>query len=429
VRDLLVTFIIFSTLPVILFQPHVGILVWTWISLMNPHRLTWGFARTLPFAEYVGAATILAALNPAAPKRLQVTLETALLFLFAAWTLLTTSYALAPELAWNHWDKVSKILLMAFLTVTLITTRKQLDQFVWVTVLSVGYYGVKGGIFTIRTGGQHWVHGPDRSFIAGSNHLGAALIMIIPLMYYLRRRTERQWIRYALDVSMALTAVATLGTQSRGAMLGLAVMMGFLVLKGRKGWLAGFALLMMFLAFQLMPQKWFDRMDTIRTYEQDRSAMGRINAWHFAFNVAKDRPLGGGFNCFTRQWFAVYAPDPTDVHDSHSIYFEVLGEHGFVGLFIYLSLAGVTWRTCSNITRKAKKHEQTMWLSELARMLQVSMSGFVVTGAFVGLAYFDLYFVLVSITVVAKSILRDELAEQETVLESQWRGRVPLRTL
>jgi len=72
-----------------------------------------------------------------------------------------------------------------------------------------------------------------------------------------------------------------------------------------------------------MPDAWMQRMGTIKTYEQDGSAMGRINAWHFAFNLALDRPIvGGGFETFQPDLFLKYAPEPENYHDSHSIYFE-----------------------------------------------------------------------------------------------------------
>ena len=60
--------------------------------------------------------------------------------------------------------------------------------------------------------------------------------------------------------------------------------------------------------------------------------MGRINSWHMAFNVANDRPLvGGGFELYTPKTFARYAPNPEAIHSAHSVYFQILGEHGYVG--------------------------------------------------------------------------------------------------
>jgi len=47
-RDLFVTAVIFGLLPFIFKRPWVGILVWAWLSYMNPHRLAWGFALISP---------------------------------------------------------------------------------------------------------------------------------------------------------------------------------------------------------------------------------------------------------------------------------------------------------------------------------------------------------------------------------------------
>jgi probable O-glycosylation ligase (exosortase A-associated) len=107
----------------------------------------------------------------------------------------------------------------------------------------------------------------------------------------------------------------------------------------------------------MMPSKWFDRIDTINTYEEDSSAMGRINAWKMATNLAMDRPLtGGGFEIYDPGVFMQYAPNPYDIHAAHSIYFQVLGEHGFVGLFLYLILGFLTWRTGTWIIKHTWLH-------------------------------------------------------------------------
>jgi probable O-glycosylation ligase (exosortase A-associated) len=157
-------------------------------------------------------------------------------------------------------------------------------------------------------------------------------------------------------------------------------------------------------------------MDTIGTYEQDTSAMGRINAWHFAVNVANDRPVfGGGFRVFSPEKFAVYAPDPDDYHDAHSIYFEVLGEQGWVGLAIFLAFGIGAWRAASSVGRKADLGERPHWTGELCRMVQVSLAGYAVGGAFLGLAYFDLYYNLVAFIVLARATVDEPIANDDGV--------------
>lgn len=378
--------------------------MWTWISLMNPHRLAWGFARDFPFAKVVAGTTLTSVAISPSQIRLPLARETFLLLMLVGWMLTTTMFSLEPDLAWDQWSKVSKILLVVFVTTLLLTNRERIEGFIWMIVLSLGFYGVKGGLFTLLTGGAYHVLGPEASFIEDNNHLGLALVMVIPLMRYLQQVSERRWVRCGLGASMVLTAVAVLGTQSRGAFLGLMAMFAFLIIRGRhKLILSTLAIFMIPIAFLVMPDSWFERMESIRDFRQDQSAMGRINAWSFAFRVASDRPLlGGGFECFTPRLFHVYAPDPTDFHDAHSIYFEVLGEHGFIGLFIFLALGALLWRTCSWMISRSERVAEVAWVSDLARMLQIGLFGYAVSGAFVGLAYFDLYYNFIAIAVGTK---------------------------
>ena len=137
--------------------------------------------------------------------------------------------------------------------------------------------------------------------------------------------------------------------------------------------------------------------------------MGRINAWEFAINLANDRPvIGGGYNIFKRRWFRVYAPDPDNVHDSHSIYFEVLAEHGYPGLVLFIGLLLSTWVSGSRIIRACKGNSELGWAENLARMLQVSIIGFMAAGAFLGLAYFDYFYHIVAIMIMLKVLVLGE---------------------
>jgi probable O-glycosylation ligase (exosortase A-associated) len=158
-----------------------------------------------------------------------------------------------------------------------------------------------------------------------------------------------------------------------------------------------------------MPETWWAKMHTTIEYQQDSSALGRINAWHFAWNLAMARPvIGGGFETFTPQLFQIYAPEPYRFHDVHSIYFEALGEHGFVGLALFLTLAALTWRTGSRLIRLARAPEHA-WARQLGAMAQVSLIGYWTGGAFLGLAYFDGYYLVISLLVLALSVLEREL--------------------
>lgn len=401
-RDILVTAIVFGVLPFIFRRPWIGILLWCWLGYMNPHRQTWGFAYDMPFAFICAIVTITAFLFSKEKREFIWTRETVLLLIFIGWMLTTTFFAFYPGLAWVQWDKVWKIQLMVFLTALIIKERQHLHWMIWIIALSLGYYGVKGGIFTIVHGGAYRVQGPAGTFFGGNNEMALVLAMLIPLIRYLQLQEPRKWVRMGLGTAMLLSGVAAIGSQSRGGLVAMGAMGVFLWLKSRHKLTTGiYIVIAVGVIHAVMPQEWYDRMYTIKTYQEDDSALGRINAWHTAFNVAKDHVTGGGFEMFQRSTFRQYAPDPYRVHDVHSIYFEIMGEHGFIGFAIFILLALFTWLRANQVIRECKKDPERKWASDLAAMIQVSLVGYGAGGAFLGLAYFDLTYHLMIILLLA----------------------------
>lgn len=415
-RDIAVTLAVFATLPFIIRRPWIGILVWTWLGFMNPHRLAWGFSTTMPFAQIVALTTLFALFLSREPKRIPWERETVVLLVFVAWMLFTTIFAVYPQLAWEQFEKVIKIELMIIVAMIVINTPERLKYLVWTIALSLAFYGIKGGIFTTLNGGVYRVQGPFGSFIAGNNEMGLALAMTVPLLYFLARSALSRAVRFSVYAAMVLTALAAIGTQSRGALLAMAAMGLVFWLKARNKLivmiLAGLSVAFVAL---VMPEAWYERMATIQTYQEDRSALGRLNAWSMAFNLALARPIGGGFETFRREMFALYAPEPWNVRDVHSIYFEVLGEHGFIGLGLFILLALLTWRSATAIKRTVKGDREWAWMGDLAAMVQVSMVAYFAAGTFLGMAYFDYYYNLVLIVVVARALLRQRPAVRTEV--------------
>jgi putative inorganic carbon (HCO3(-)) transporter len=405
-RDILVTLIVFASLPLVLKNPVTGVLMWVWISVMNPHTQSWGFAQTFPYAFVIAVFTLFSLAVSRSPKTLPMTACTAVLLAFVLWMNVTTLFALFPAAAHEQWNKVMKIMLMSVVTLIVIRSREDIHRLIWVLVGSLGYYGVKGGIFTIRGGANDRVWGPEGTFIGDNNAIALALIITIPLMLYLYRTSSRRWVRFGMAAAMLLSALAALGSYSRGGLLAIAAMLCFLWLKSRSKALAGILLAgaaPLFLLF--MPQSWSHRMDTIGEYEADESAMGRINAWRMAYNLARDRFFGGGFEIAEPSTFLRYAPNPTDVHAAHSIYFQVLGEHGFVGLGLYLLLGVLTWRSAAWVVRHGAHRQDAAWAVTLATMIQASMIGFAVGGAFLSLVYYDVPYYLMAAVVAMRVLL------------------------
>lgn len=415
-RDILVTLIVFASLPYIFKRPFFGAVMWIWISVMNPHTQGWGFAQNMPFAAIIAGTTVLSMM--AKPKEISFpnTGLTWLLIAFTAWIGVTTVFAIGPEDPLPLLNKVVKIMGMTIVVSMLVRTRKEIETLVWVVVISLGYYGVKGGLFTVRSGGAYRVWGPSGTFIEGNNEVALALIMVVPLMLYLVPLIANKWGKRAMWASAGLCALASLGSYSRGAALAMAAMLSFLWLKSHNKLKLGVLLVMMApLALVFMPEQWHSRIDTINNYEQDGSAMGRINAWMMAINLAADHPLtGGGLQIYNAEIFSRYAPNPEDIHAAHSVYFQVLGEHGYVGLLLYLALYFVVWRNGTWVINNAGRLPELEWAPRLVRMLQVSIVGFLVGGAFLSLAYFDVPYYIMVIMVATRLLVERTLTEHAT---------------
>ena len=360
----------------------------------------------MPVVFIVAIVTMIGMLIAKEAKRMIWSREIILLLIFLVWMAVTTTQAFFIDLAIDQYIKVSKIQILTFMALLLLTTRERVHAFIWMIVLSLGFYGIKGGIFTIVNGGAYRVQGPETSFIEGNNELALALIMTIPLMRYLHLQATRHLVKQGLVAAMMLTAIAAIGSQSRGALVAITVMGTMFWLKSRNkiGTLVLIALAVAAIV-GIMPEEWYARMNTIETYEEDASALGRINAWWTAWNVANDRITGGGFWMFQRSVFEIYAPEPGRVHDAHSIYFQILGHHGFIGLAIFLTLLAMTWLKCSSIIRIGKKEPRLNWARDLAAMIQVSIVGYMSAGAFLGLGYFDYIYHLIAVAVVVHHLV------------------------
>ncbi|HET6724720.1 MAG TPA: putative O-glycosylation ligase, exosortase A system-associated [Gammaproteobacteria bacterium] len=427
-RDLFLALVIFGLIPFIFTSPYIGVLVWSWLGYMNPHRLTWGFAYSFPWVQLVAISTILGFIFSAKEKfRLPVRGVSILFLVLLAWMAVTSYFAFVPDVAWSRFEIFVKIMVLVFFTLLLVQTRERLHWLMWVIALSIGFYGVKGGLFVIATGGHYVVIGPSESFIHNSNDIALAMAMVIPLMRYLQLQEKKKWIRIGLWGAMGLTSVAVLGTYSRGGMLTLGAVLLMMFWKSRGKWIiAAVAIIAVPVMLTLVPQKWYVRMSTIDSYQQDESAMGRIQSWKFATNIALDRPLvGGGFRPYLKPGaWAKYAPPDTPRREIHSIYFKMLGEQGFVGLAIFMLLLLLSWRNLVWVRKRTQDLPEYKWAYDLASMLYVSGVAYCVGGAFLPQPYFDLAYQLLAVGLLVRVRVEKDLPATEAAPAPAVQARV-----
>ncbi len=416
-RNLLIYALVFASVPAIFAWPYLGVLAWTWVSFMNPHRLAFGSVESFPVGEVIAIATLVAWLISREPKQLPMRPVVIAMLTYFAFTTLTSVTAVNQTLAWNKWEIYAKVILFTLVAISLMRSQIRLHALIWVMVASCGYFAFKGGLFTVLTGGSYMVFGPPGTFHGDNNGIAITFLMILPLLRYLQLQTENRFASISLLGAQVLTLAAILGTHSRGALLALIAMMTYLLIRSRNFGILALALVSGVIAFSLMPTEWRDRQLSTLDYAEDESAQGRITMWIYAIDVANDHPLlGGGFDVFyDRDYRMKYLPRKEDGtlvtgRAAHSIYFEVLGEHGYGGLILFLALGVMGFLSAERICRRCRLRPDLKWVTDLMPMCQASMVAFAVGGAFLNKATFDLYYHILAIIVIAEIVALRALA-------------------
>jgi probable O-glycosylation ligase (exosortase A-associated) len=410
-RDVVLSAVIIGLLPIGFLHPIIGVYVSAWLTYMVPHRLTWGFAYDVPWVLMTTAALFLGWLisrEPHAPPRLK---QLYLYYAFILWTLLC--YALGPwqEYGADKIDKMWKGAVFLFIAASMFTTIDRIRLFLLVATFSIAFYGVKGSMWSVATGGAFHLHGPADSSIGDRNHLAVAFVMIVPLLWYLFKTETIRALRWAILVALYGSAFGTLATWSRGgAITGAAVVLAAFLRSKRKTSLAIILPLVGVTLVPFIPEAWYLRVESIETYDQDRSALGRLEAWEFALRVAYANPIfGNGAGTFNKLAFELYAPEYI-WRAAHSIYFETVAESGFVGLglLIIVFISGLA--TARKLSKLGRRHPEIRNYGLLGDMILLSLIGHVVGGLFLSLASFSLPYELVVIAGLALIHARKELS-------------------
>ncbi|HZL60622.1 MAG TPA: putative O-glycosylation ligase, exosortase A system-associated [Stellaceae bacterium] len=429
-RSLVLAMLIFGLLPTAFFSPFVSVLLWSYISFGSAQRLTWGMAENIPFALIVGIAG-LAGWMLCERRRLPMDRTTVLMLAYVAMITIATYFALVPDAAWPKWLITVKAFVFVFVTAAMLTNRVRIHALIWIMVIAVGYYGIKGGIFTLLTGGNFRIYGPAATVIGDNNHIAAALVVIMPLMNYLGRQSKNELLRIGSRIAMALCLLSVLASYSRGSFLALIAMLPFLLQHSKHKVVVAVVITVM-LAFSIsfMPAQWVERIQTISTYQQDASAEGRIEMWKAATRIAVARPLvGGGFMApYTQDVMDEYSPG-TKARAVHSIWFENLGENGFIALALWIAIAVTALQNCRYIIRRTKGNLQLKWANDLGHMSLVAIVGYLVGGSFLSLSYWDFYFTLAVILAATRRIVIAELAPEKPRFARMAAPRGPARAL
>lgn len=388
---------------VMLWRPWYSVLVLALYSYMSPHRYAWGFAETMPVYMIVFCVGAVAFLRETQKQRLPQDWRIGVFYLLWFWFAVTTLDSLLPNTALTKLIDVSKVYLPLIFTLVLVNSRERLLALSATVGFSFGILATKGGIWAIGTGFAHRVYGPDGTMYGNNNEFAIANMAAIPLLVLWLRETSSKWVKLGLQCAIPLCMAAAISSWSRGAMVTFPILLALLLWHGRRKWLiAPLALAGAIVVAGVLPEEWFGRMDTVQTYEEDASAMGRIRAWTDGFNYALRNPLtGGGFD----SWMAITE------REWHSAYVEILAEHGFVGAALWLSLVFGTLLSLTRLGLLGGRHPDLAWVKNYAYMFRASIICYAVGSLFLGTTYWDLVYQLVFMSVLLKKFAEESAAK------------------
>src|ERR1051325_6763069 len=368
-------------LPTVRVSPFAGVLVYHWLDYLPPNDV---YAATVVpdnISFITGALTFLVWMMrepKALPRPVWIVLLMGLLLI---WINFTWQYALVPDAGEFFWIRTIKVIGFVILTTLMLSSRARLEAFVWTFVLAVAYYAVPSANKVLVSGGSGGIGTgevvtADAGFFGDRVKLSVVMAMALPYVLYLRTHNvfvPSKWLRiYRLVMVGVFVAAAVIGT------------------------------------LYVAPENWFERMTTITEYQNDDSAMSRITTWKWAWAMTLEHPIvGGGFGVFTLNAGSIQGR--VGWNEAHNIFFEMMAEHGFVGLVLFCLLILVSYRSCGTVQRRTRHDLGLYWIGDLARATQVALVAFVAGGCFVSIASNPFLYLLAGVAAGTRSLMEREL--------------------
>lgn len=419
-RDVIFSLFVLGMIPACFRKPFIGLAMFSWLAYMRPQDLTWGFARAQRWSYLIAIVMFVGFIRSRPDRWFMANWRSYLMIFFIALVGVSVAVSVEPNKdQFNKYLEFSKIVIIALFTTAVVTKREHLRMLLWIIALSLGFYGVKSGIWGFLTGfGTPIIRGPG-GMMLDNNDLSLALSMAVPVLVHLGLTEQKQMVRRAFLIAVPLTVITIMLTHSRGGFLSISAALAVMVWHSRnRVAVMSVAALLAITAVILAPPEYKERISTIKDYETEGSAAGRIHSWGVGYRMATDNPiLGVGMNKY-RQHFLEYDPNPSpdklagqNIIVAHNSYIQIWAESGTPALLIFLTLIFSSLYTIGRIRSLAKRRYYTSWILNYATMFQASFAAFLMGGTFLNRAHFDLVYHFVALVMVFAKLATDEMAD------------------
>lgn len=411
--------------------PVVALYLWFWTSMYPLQNWLFGIALSLRFNMVFSLITMFGYFFMKNKPAFKMSGLFALVIIFTLHSALGVAIYASYSGMWNKFEIFFKTILFFIFTVLLLRKKEHFEAILFYLCLALCFFGVMEGLKVLLSGGGHKIEGITGP-LGDNNKVALGLNMTVPLILYLMTQVKDKYIKLALMGAAFCCIMAVIGTASRGGFIGLVFMSIYYWWKnGKKLSIVFSAILIAGLVIALMPASWFERMDSIDNDAEASPLTTRVTSWKINYLAALDHPLvGHGFNgtATKRVWinyvfdldsldWGIDTPIPEIGYVAHSIYFEVLGNQGFVGLFLFLLIIFLTLTKISSLQRNYYK--KGTWERELLNAVKVSLVSYCICGAALSAAYFELLYFLIAVVlcleITAKTSLNNKKLDENGI--------------
>ncbi len=426
-------------------SPYLALYTLLFADILKPQNLSYSFLAgqsvSLALTAVLLASMII---NMNKLKRPKVIGVTVVLIMFMAWITYTTTIAQFQGPAWFKYDYVIKTIVVTLFIPFILDSRLKIEIVLAAIVCGVAYYILMGGIRTALGQASYTTllvpTAIGDSEITETSTLSMIAVFTIPILIYIKNNSlfkdRIPFLKTIIYIMIICCIFTVIGTYARTGLVGLAFLF-FLYLMSSK-YKIQIALAAILLGVSLLlfaPADYTQRMSTLENATEESSALGRILVWRWTLDYVSERPItGGGFDSYIANAGQLnrYLESDVSVNLSpnrpkayHNIFFEVLGEQGYVGLAMYLGLIFLCW----NMNRKLKNDNQNEeYLKALAKTLNYVIMIYSLCGLFIGIAYAPWIFYFIGLSVSLQNLLTTQKSRYKRSKALQYASNSGLRS-
>ena len=408
-------------------RPFLFVLAYAYVDIVSPQHLSYFLINSVPLSMIVAGLAIGGWVIADRKTGARFSVRQGLMLLLLGYAAFTTANADLPADAAEKWGWVWKLMVWSIFLPFALRTRLRIEAYLLFMVLCASSIIIVGGIKTALSGGGYGVLNlmvTSNSGLYESSTIATVAIAIIPLILWLSRFGTifpRDWrVRLFAAALIFACLLIPVGTEARTGLVCVAVL-AMLMLRDvkRRFVYAGLIALAAVAVIPFLPQSFSTRMETISEHREDASASTRLAVWAWTWDYAQKNPWGGGFLNYRQNQLQIRTVTTSEVgavevvgeqvmvdkaRAYHSSYFEMLGEQGFPGLFLWLLIHGTCLFRMEMLRRRYRGEEgDRAWISPLATALQSAQIIYLVGSLFVGLAFQPFVWMLLSVQVAFDS--------------------------